>query len=153
LQILHKLPETGYDLERLYEEFDPTLKEEITYGLNKLEARGFVEQLPDGGIIIAKAGHLIKRALSGTPESFGNALNPLVVRVLEALKQVGNLYVKEREVRILPKNIKEAIKISALDSDTFQKALTIARNALFVGHSSINEAGLDILGAYEILNS
>ncbi|ADV45937.1 DUF505 domain-containing protein [Nitratifractor salsuginis] len=153
LQILHKLPERGYFVESLYEDFDPTLKEEVTYGLNKLEARGFVELLPDGGVVVTEAGHLIKRALSGTPESFGNALNPLVVRVLDALHEVGNLYVKERKVRILPKNIKEAIKISGLDPETFNKALTVARNAKFIGHTSINEAGLDILEAYELLNS
>ena len=153
LEILHKLPETGYMVEKVYGDFDETLKEEVTYGLNKLEARGFVELLPDGGIVVTEAGHLIKRALSGTPESFGNALNPLVVRVLEALHEVGNLYVKERKVRILPKNIKEAIEISGLDSETFDKALTVARNARFVGHTSINEAGLDILEAYDLLNS
>ncbi|WP_457605176.1 DUF505 domain-containing protein [Nitratifractor sp.] len=153
LMILHKLPEQGFMVDQVYAAFDETLKEEVRYGLNKLEARGFVELLPDGGIVVTEAGHLIKRALSGTPESFGNALNPLVVRVLEALHQVGNLYVKERKVRILPKNIKQAIEISGLDPETFDKALTVARNARFVGHTSINEAGLDILEAYEILNS
>jgi len=62
------------------------LKEEVTYGLNKLEARGFIELLPDDGIVITEAGYLIKRALSGTPDSFGNALNPLVVKLLKALR-------------------------------------------------------------------
>jgi hypothetical protein len=153
LQVLHKIPATGSFVEDLYGEFDETLREEVDYGLNKLEARGIVELLPDGGLVLTEAGELIKRALSGTPESFGNALNPLVVRVLEALHEVGNLYVKERKVRILPRNIKEAIRISGLDEATFDKALTVARNARFIGHTSINEAGLDILEAYEILNN
>ncbi len=152
LQVLHKIPATGSFVEDLYGEFDETLREEVDYGLNKLEARGIIELLPDGGLVLTEAGELIKRALSGTPESFGNALNPLVVRVLEALHEVGNLYVKERKVRILPKNVKEAIRISGLDEATFDKALTVARNARFIGHTSINEAGLDILEAYELLN-
>ncbi len=152
LILLHKIPEVGSFVEDLYQEFDETMREEVRYGLNKLEARGFVEQLPNDGLVLTEAGALIKKALSGTPESFGNALNPLVVRVLEALHEVGNLYVKERKVRILPKNIKEAIELSGLDPETFDKALTVARNARFVGHTSINEAGLQILEAYELLN-
>jgi len=153
LQVLHKIPMRGMFVEDLYAAFDETLREEVTYGLNKLEARGIIEQLPNDAIIVTEAGELIKRALAGTPESFGNALTPLVVRVLEALRQVGNLYVKEQKVRILPKNIKEAMKISGLDPETFDKALTVAKNAKFIGHTSINEAGLDILEAYELLNS
>ena len=152
LQVLHKIPVRGSFVEDLYAEFDETLREEVSYGLNKLEARGIIEQLPDDGLVLTEAGELIKQALSGTPESFGNALNPLVVRVLEALHEVGNLYVKERKVRILPRNIKEAMEISGLDPETFEKALTVARNTHFVGHTSINEAGLDILEAYELLN-
>jgi hypothetical protein len=152
LQVLHKIPATGFFVEDVYAAFDETLREEVTYGLNKLEARGIIELLPNDAVILTEAGALIKRALSGTPESFGNALNPLVVRVLDALHRVGNLYVKEQKVRILPKNIKKAIEISGLDPETFDKALTVARNARFIGHTSINEAGLDILEAYELLN-
>jgi len=44
------------------------------------------------------------------------------------------------------------MSLSGLDSKTFDKALTLARQARFIGHTSINEAGLDILEAYELLN-
>ncbi len=78
--------------------------------------------------------------------------NPLVVRILQALKQVGNLYVKEQKVRILPKNWEEAIRVSGLDPETFKKEIEVARMAGLIGKSSINEAGLMILEAAELLN-
>jgi len=152
LQVLHKLPEKGFFVKDLYEEFDETWHEEIEYALNKLEARGYIDILQNEAIVLTEAGKLIKRALSGTPEGLANPITPLAVRVLEALKKVGTLYVKEQKVRILPKNIKEAIEISGLDPDTFEEELVILRASNLVGKSSINEAGLLILEALEKLN-
>ncbi len=152
LQILHRLPEKGYLIDDIYAEFDETLKEEVEFGLNKLEARGFLDILPNNAIVLTEAGKLIKRATAGVPEGIGNPVNPLIVRILEALAKVGNLYVKEEKVRILPKNWEEAIKISGLDKETFEKELAVARMANYIGKSSINEAGLLILQAYELVN-
>ncbi|NPA52495.1 MAG: DUF505 domain-containing protein [Aquificae bacterium] len=152
LQILHKLPEKGYLVDDIYNDFDETLKEEIEFGLNKLEARGFLDILPNNAIVLTEAGKLIKKATSGVPEGLGNPVNPLIVRILEALAKVGNLYVKEEKVRILPKNWEQAIKLSGLDKETFEKELAVARIANYIGKSSINEAGLLILKAYELIN-
>ncbi len=152
LMVLHKLPESGYFLEDIFNEFDETLKEEVQYAINKLEARFYLDVLPNDGIVLTEPGKLIKKALSGTPEGVAHPTNPLVVRILQALKQVGNLYVKEQKVRILPKNWEEAIKISGLDPETFKKEIEVARMAGLIGKSSINEAGLMILEAAELLN-
>jgi len=152
LQVLHKLPEKGFFVQDVYEQFDETWKEEVTYALNKLEARGYIDILQNEAIILTEPGKLIKKALSGTPEGLANPITPLAVRVLEALRKVGTLYVKERKVRILPKNIKEAIKLSGLDPKTFEEELVILRASNLVGKSSINEAGLLILEALEKLN-
>ncbi len=152
LQVLHKLPEKGLFVQDLYQEFDETWYEEIEYALNKLEARGYIDILQNEAIVLTEAGKLIKRALSGTPEGLANPITPLAVRVLEALKKVGTLYVKEQKVRILPKNIKEAIELSGLDPDTFEEELVILRASNLIGKSSINEAGLLILEALEKLN-
>jgi hypothetical protein len=152
LQVLHKLPEKGFFVKDVYEAFDETWKEEVEYALNKLEARGYIDILQNEAIILTEAGKLIKRALSGTPEGLANPITPLAVRVLEALRKVGTLYVKEQKVRILPKNIKEAIKLSGLDPDTFEEEMVILRASNLVGKSSINEAGLLILEALEKLN-
>ena len=152
LMVLHKLPETGYFLEDIYNEFDETLKEEVQYAINKLEARYYLDVLPNEAIVLTEPGKLIKKALSGTPEGIAHPINPVIVRILQALKEVGNLYVKEEKVRILPKNWEEAIKLSGLDKETFEKEIAIARLANLIGKSSINEGGLLVLKAAELLN-
>ncbi|SMO40276.1 hypothetical protein SAMN06269117_10337 [Balnearium lithotrophicum] len=152
LQVLHKIPEKGFFVKDVYEQFDETWKEEVEYALNKLEARGYIDILQNEAIILTEPGKLIKRALSGTPEGFGNPITPLAVRVLEALRKVGTLYEKERKVRVLPKNFKEAMKLSGLDPESFERELVILRASNLIGKSSINEAGLLILEALEKLN-
>jgi hypothetical protein len=136
----------------VYELFDETWKEEVEYALNKLEARGYIDILQNEAIVLTEAGKLIKRALSGTPEGFANPITPLAVRVLEALRKVGTLYEKEKKVRVLPKNFAEAMKLSGLDPDSFEKELIVLRASNLIGKNSINEAGLLILEALEKLN-
>ncbi|SMP03978.1 hypothetical protein SAMN06265339_0167 [Desulfurobacterium pacificum] len=152
LQVLHKLPERGFFVKDVYEQFDETWQEEIEYALNKLEARGYIDILQNEAIILTEPGKLIKKALSGTPEGFANPITPLAVRVLAALREVGTLYEKERKVRILPKNFEKAVKLSGLDPETFERELVILRASNLVGKNSINEAGLLILEALDKLN-
>jgi len=152
LQVLHRIPEKGFFVKDVYEQFEETWKEEVEYALNKLEARGYIDILQNEAIVLTEAGRLIKRALSGTPEGFANPITPLAVRVLEALRKVGTLYEKEKKVRVLPKNFAEAMKISGLDPDSFEKELIVLRASNLIGKNSINEAGLLILEALEKLN-
>ncbi|WP_457642304.1 DUF505 domain-containing protein [Persephonella sp.] len=152
LMVLHKIPEYGMFLEDLFKEFDETLKEEVQYAVNKLEARYVLDILPNNGLRLTEPGKLIKKALSGVPEGIANPINPAIVRILQAIKEVGNLYVKEKKVRVLPKNWEEAIKKSGLDKETFEKEIAVARLAGFIGKTSIHESGLDILEAAELLN-
>ncbi|WP_456397550.1 DUF505 domain-containing protein [Desulfurobacterium sp.] len=152
LQVLHKIPENRFFVDDLYEHFDDTWHEEIEYAVNKLEARGYIDILPNRAIVLTESGRLIKRALAGTPEGFANPITPLGVRVLDALRKVGTLYVKEQKIRILPKNLKEAIKLSGLDEKTFGEELLVLKKANLVGKNSINEAGLLILEAFDKLN-
>ncbi|NPA54691.1 MAG: DUF505 domain-containing protein [Aquificae bacterium] len=152
LMVLHKIPEYGMFLEELFKEFDETLKEEVQYAVNKLEARYILDVLPNNGLRLTQPGKLLKKALSGVPEGIADPINPLIVRILQAIKQVGNLYVKEKRVRILPKNWEEALRISGLDKETFEKELAVARLAGFIGRTSLHESGLEVLEALELLN-
>ena len=149
LMVLKAIPERGFFVENVYESFDPIWHEEIEFALNKLEARGYLDILPDDGIVLTEDGKLLKRALAGAPDSLGNPINPLMVRVLRAIAQVGTLYVKEKKVRILPRQIQEAIKISGLEPERFQKELLILRSAKLMGQNTINEAGLLVLKLVE----
>jgi len=151
LQVLHRIPAKGFFLKDVYAQFDETWKEEVTYALNKLEARGYLNILQNEGVILTEAGQLIKEALAGVPEGVAQPLTPIAVRILEALKKVGNLYVKEEKVRILPQNLEQALKLTGLDKDTFEKELVVLRVAGLIGRTSINKAGLQILKALELL--
>ncbi len=151
--VFQTIPESGMTVDEVYEILQKRGEEpeRIRWALEKLEARHLIEILPDGNVVETEAGKLLDRALSGVPQGFGNPVNPLMVRVLSALREVGTLYVKERKVRVLPRNIKEAWKRSGLSKEAFDDALKAARVSGFVGKNSVTTAGLLVLEATEAM--
>jgi hypothetical protein len=148
MEVFHRIPDRGMTVEEVYEALSDRLpRERIRWALEKLETRRLIDILPDGNVVETEAGQLMDRALAGVPEGFGNPVNPIVYRLLKALREVGSLYVKEQKVRILPRNIREAMKRSGLSAEAFENALEQARAAGLVGRNSINEAGLLLLEA------
>ncbi len=154
LEVFHVIPARGMTEEEIYRHLEARGedRERIRWALEKLEARHLIEILPDGNVVETRAGELMDQALASVPEGFGNPVTPLMVRVLRALRAVGTLYVKERKVRVLPRNLAEAWKRSGLSKEAFDDALTAARVAGFVGRNAITTAGLWLLDAADAMN-
>ncbi len=153
LMVFHRIPARGMTEEALYRALEDRLdRERIRWALEKLEARHLIDRLPDGNLVETEAGELLDRALAGVPEGFGNPVNPQVVRLLRALRRVGTLYVKERRVRVLPRNVERAIRLSGLSPEAWANAMEAARVAGFVGRNAVNEAGLLVLEVADRMN-
>ncbi len=150
--VLQAIPEKSFFIEDIYANFDEVWQEEIEYALDKLEARGFINILPNHAIVLTEAGKLIKRAIAGAPLGMSNPLTPLGMRILLALQKIGSLYTKEKKVRVLPKNWVTAYKVAGLDPETFNKELKVLRMAGLVGTNSITEAGILALEAFRLVN-
>jgi len=152
LEVMKPLPyTTGMYLDDLMSYLKDYTQDEVIQLLEKLDARGMVNILPNDLIMLTEAGKKVKHATMGISGDIKYPVTPHVVNVLRALLEVGSLYVKERKVRILPDNWKKALKLLKMDLDTFEQTLTLLRRAGYIGKDAVNENGLLLIEAAEML--
>jgi uncharacterized protein len=150
-EVLVNLPEAVRDLRAPAAlGYASIVEERQGWAFEKLEARGLIERLVDGQIVRTEAGQFLHKAVSGAMH-LGMPVTPTIVRVLEAIRQVGTLYDTERKVRIMPHHWAEAERLSGLGQQEFQEIVHIARMGHYIGEVSITEAGLNLLAAQDQL--
>ncbi|WP_376795987.1 DUF505 domain-containing protein [Thermogemmatispora sp.] len=144
-EVLVNLPET--EPGPFASEYQASLEaERLAWALDKLEAHGLIERLVDGQIVRTEAGRLLARAVAGATK-LAHPVTPRIVRLLEAMRQVGTLYVKERKVRLQPEQWKEVERLTGLGPQEFAATRHVARMARYIGEVTLNEAGLEVLEA------
>ena len=117
--------------------------------LDSLEARGFVEILQNGAVVLTDAGKLLRRALSGISDGKSIPINPVSIRVLKALRDVSAL---QGEKMALPKDTSKVIELSGLDEETFGEELLNLRASNLIGKTSFHDSGIQLLEVYELIN-
>ena len=152
LQVLQKIPYTvGIYYDDLKEALPQFSEAQLIQLIEKLDARALVYMYPNDMVMLTRPGRLVKRATSALGGHFKYPVNPNVINVLEKLKEVGSLYVKERKVRILPENWKKALKLLQMDEQSFMDTLEMLHHAHYVSKTGITEAGLLLLEANEMI--
>ena len=147
LMVLRRIPKSGMFLSELFASFDEVLKEEVHLALEKLQARGLLDILPNEGLLLTRAGELMKEATSPIPEGIVNPINPLLYKIVEAIAKVGTLYVKEEKIRVTPKQLKEIRKLTGLDEETFSSEIALLRVAGLLGQNSLLKSGIKLIEA------
>ena len=108
--------------------------------LDRLEARGLIETLPDGRIRLTYAGRLVKTALIAVPPGIAVPISPVIIRVLKAISDYGK------------EDLATLVNKTGLSLGTVKEALTIARSAKFLGKGGgLTAAGKALLEALATL--
>ena len=110
-------------------------------GLERLEARGLIETLPDNTVRLTEAGRLVKLALLGVPEGIATPVYPALVRVLKAIHELRT------------EDLAEIVNRTGLTLGTVKDAIVLARSAKYLGKKGgLTSAGQALLEALKLLS-
>ncbi len=112
--------------------------------LEHLETRGLIARQVDGQIARTEAGEKLAEAVAGAT-GLAYPVTPSVVRLLEAMRQVGGVDPKDRRIRIAPDQWREVERASGLGREAFAGALQLARLAQYITANVMEESGSDLL--------
>ncbi len=138
---LQRIPEGRSVERRLLEDAVRGAGGDPVEALDRLEARGLIETLPDGRIRLTYAGRLVKTALIAVPPGIAVPISPVIIRVLKAVSDYGT------------EDIATLVNKTRLSLGTVKEALTIARAAKFLGKGGgLTAAGKALLEALAALS-
>ncbi len=136
--ILKRLPETKSVDKKLIIDSFKRYAEDIVIALDKLETRGYIKTTPVGYIVITEIGEMIKRAIMGVEKGIATPINPPLITVLKAVKELGT------------DDVAKLVNKTKLDIDTVKTALILARKAKYLGKGySLTDSGKLLLEIVE----
>ncbi len=146
--ILHLVPyEKGITLKELVS-FSGKTEKEVLYLLERLDAQGIIDALPDNVFTLTEMGKYIKRAIRAVPSGTKHVITPVIGKLLMALWELS-----DGSHRIpVSKNLKKVEKILGLPGEIVEKEILIAKRNRFLNDREVLEPGkvlLDALSIYE----
>lgn len=134
VRVLQRIPSKKSVARSTLEEIVPS------HAIDRLEARGLIESLPNGRIILTRVGALLKNAVAGVSPGIAVPVSPLLVRVLKAVKDLRS------------DDVARIVNETKLTLGEVKDALLLARAAKFLGRSwTLTGEGEMLLEALEMM--
>lgn len=146
--ILHLIPyEKGIHLEKIVA-ISQKREEEVWYCLERLDAQGLIDILPDNVFTLSDIGRYMKRAFRAVPPGTKNVLTPELSLILLTLWELSD---EDEDIPVM-KNLKKLEKTIGLSKEIIQREILIGKRNRFLTDKKILEPGkvlLDALQLYE----
>ena len=139
--------EKGIPLKKLVE-LSGKEEETVFYLLERLDAQGVVDALPDNVYTLTEIGRLIKRAVRAVPLGTKHVVTPLLSRILLALWELSD---KAHRIPVAD-NLKKVEKMLDLPREVIDREILIGKRNRFLNDKVVLEPGkvlLDALVLYE----
>lgn len=120
----------------------------VLYLLERLDAEGIVDALPDNVYTLTEIGRFVKRAVRAVPQGTKHVITPDLARILLALWELsdGSSRIKVSE------NLKKVEKMLELPREVIEKEILTGKRNRFLNDRVVLEPGkvlLDALSLYE----